>query len=505
MEEICLTLEEDSYYYWTLVINELQNTSDFLNLISEVINKFEEKFFKIARGNTEGLKNVCEEVHTALKKLIPNYQKFTFDLYSFSFDLFTKLHSQMMDLQVQKAMMLLEEMQSKYKFNFYYERILLSNQRLEDKKNEYLSAVFNLKEFRAESLKKLYLDNLKNFMENFNTNTPSEIEFKCCGLEEEFIHEVDIMVSLNKRKLKEFIEENFARRNIVVLSLGTVKVFPVESQQSFTVRYKTYLQTERVSLLQVVSLSNDTYLPLVRFADSDDCFFIIVNKNERYQLEVQDKRDPNIVVATGSNQENLVLFCNQLRLMSKGYIVKNKTYQETQRFMFDSGASQVLSAAYLQIPNEVIYLNNSRVLSYKSFTSKTRSISSIETYGFSKIESNGEFLFLTSYDQFSLANSDLQIVFREDRHVTHCFLNGKKLVLSVFEGQGDFSLTESVISDEYFKSTSAVKNFLFKAKYELKSNFHHGFSALSDIIKTNEFIVEDQLNVKSEKNEEGSS
>jgi hypothetical protein len=191
--------------------------------------------------------------------------------------------------------------------------------------------------------------------------------------------------------------------------------------------------------------------------------------------------------------------------MSKGYIVKNKTYQETQRFMFDSGASQVLSAAYLQIPNEVIYLNNSRVLSYKSFTSKTRSISSIETYGFSKIESNGEFLFLTSYDQFSLANSDLQIVCREDRHVTHCFLNGKKLVLSVFEGQGDFSLTESVISDEYFKSTSAVKNFLFKAKYELKSNFHHGFSALSDIIKTNEFIVEDQLNVKSEKNEEGSS
>ena len=501
MDSVCLTSEQDSFYYWTAVLSDLNNPAQTSEIFQEISSKFQEKFFKIPRGNTESLKKVCDEVNDALISLIPNWNKTEFKLEEYSNSLFTNFHSQVMDLQASKALALFEDMQSTYKFEFYYERILLSNQRLDDKKNEYLAGAFELKEFRAEALKKLFLDKLKNFMESFNANTPNEVDYKCCAIEEQFMNEVDLMVALNKRKLNEFLIENTVRYNYGILTLGTVRVHPADNEGESMIRHRCYLIQEKIALMQVVSISTDSCVCLFRLCDSNKNLFLLISPQLSTRLEVQDQ-DSEIIIASGSNYEHFIYFNNNKRTMSKGYIVKPGKYVETKCFELDQGPVYVLSAAFLSVTNEIIFLNNSRVLSYKSFTSKSRSISSIETYSYSRIDGNGEFLFLISYDEFAVVNSSLQIVYKESRHVTHCFIDKKKLSLAVFEAQGDFCLDQHEIEDEFFAPSNTVKQLLFKARHQLRSNYHTSLGKFTELIKSNQFKVEDRIDRNQERKEE---
>ena len=492
MDRVCLTLEQDSFYYWTAVISQPNNLNQISEVFHKISSKFEDKFFKIPRGNTEALKKVCDEVNNALVEFIPNWKINEFGLEAFANNLFINFHSQMMDLQASKALGLFNDLQSSYKFNFYFERVLLSNQRLDDKKNEFLAATFELKEFRAESLKKLFLDKLKNFMENFNANTPSKIEFKCCVIEEEFSNEVELMVSLNKRKLNEFLIESMKRFNYGLLTLGTVRVYPNNDESETNIRHRCYLIQEILSLGQVVSISTETCISLISLNESNQNLFIITSPQISTCLDVLD-RDPDIVIASGSNYENFMYFNNNKRILSKGYIIKPGKYKETQRFELDPGPVNVLSAVFIRLTNELIFLNSSRVLCYKTFTSKSRNINHLETYAYSKIDGNGEYSFLISNDEFAVVNSALQIVYKDSRHITHCFIDKKKLSLAIFENLGDFYLDQHEIEDEYFSSSNTVKQLLFKARHELRSNFHSGLNKLTDLINTNQFKVEDRI------------
>ena len=501
MDNLCLTSEQDSFYYWTVVLSDLNNSNQFSEIFQKISSKFEDQFFKIPRGNTEALKKVCDEVNDALTLVFPNWNKNEFKLEEYSNSLFTNFHSQVMDLQASKALALLDDMQSNYKFSFYFERILLSNQRLDDKKNEYLAAAFELKEFRAEALKKLFLDKLKNFMDNFNANTPSEVEYKCCAIEEQFMNEVDLMVSLNKRKLSEFLIENTEKFNYGILTLGTVRVHSPDHEGESNIRHRGYLIQEKIALIQVVSISTDTVVCLLRLCDSNKNLFFLISPQLSTRLDVQDQ-DSEIVIASGSNYENFIYFNNNKRVMSKGYIVKPGKYVETKSFELDQGPNYVLSAAYLSVTNEIIFLNNSRALSYKSFTSKSRSINSIETYAYSRIDGNGEFLFLISYDEFAVANSSLQIIYKESRHITHCFIDKKKLSIAIFDAQGDFYLEQHEIEDEYFASSNKVMQLLFKARHQLRSNYHTSLGKFTDLIKSNQFKVEDSIERNQERKED---
>ena len=488
MDNICLTYENETFVYWKLFSIEQKNREEIFNGIMEICARFKDKFFRISRGNTEQLLKDCEEVLSSLEDFIPNIHKQSFPLRELSEQLFNSFNLELMELQVQKARNLISEMKQVYTFHDYHERILLSNLKYVDKEREFLNYVFELKEFRAELIKKHFIEKLHYFMQEFNESTKDQIDVKCCSMEEEFIYEVGIMVAMKKRKIEEFFYD-LAGRNYCVLALKNIQVNCEDSLVDWVNQYCGVYEVEEFRLMQVVMLAPKNFIALIHLKKLAKSLIVSITPEGASKFKGLIE-DPDVIIATGSTKENCIVLYNTTRILVKGFILKNKQFCESKRFNIEGGPGRILSAGYLRLTDEVLFINDSRVVCHHSFTNKPRSISHLEHYSYCKIESNGEFLFLYKPDEVNLVDSLLERIYMESKERSHCFLTGKTLILANFDGRNTLESTRIEIADEYFTPGNSVKNLLVKAKYELKANFQNSKNLLNSILSSNSYIIE---------------
>ena len=361
-----------NFYFWKIFSQSEPAPLELLKSIKEIGLKLETNFFKIARGKTEDLESECKECLNALIRLIPNLKFDHSDFISTMVRLFNDFYSEIMEFNRDKFLLLLEKTKSNYNFSPIYKRILFKDKTLADEEARFLTELFEIHEFRSETVIKKFISYFKGFITGFDTSTEAAIKEFILRTEEEVVHTTNMFVATTKRKISNYFKEkieNFKFMRVVVRNFQ-VNISDEEQRKDWATAYEGIFLDEEVKLRQIVSVSSNSVIIGISFEESNQLFIVYFQDFAAFPVKklISDKET---VVAEGSDPNHLVLFKNTEKVCILGYFQEFKVLETMNEISFFSKNSEkIVSASYFKQSKEIIFLTASGIIGYKSIDDK---------------------------------------------------------------------------------------------------------------------------------------
>ncbi|OMJ90433.1 hypothetical protein SteCoe_7241 [Stentor coeruleus] len=489
MENRIITFIGKSFYICKVTSNDEPTPDKIKDKVVELSNKLQEEFFKIERGKTENVRAEALKMLQSWKYLIPNLDLTEKHLCDFLEELFNQFHYNVSDLQAEKAREMLSTVKNVYHFNPVNKRFLLPDLNLVDEEAAYLQEVFNMKVFRSESLISKFLGHFKGFIEVYNDSVKSNIEELIMRTEEEYMHQISISVSMIKRKIHDFILNEFNSRRLqrLIVSVCSITIGNEDAQRNWCTIFEGIFQEEEVILKQIIRTGFTTSIISLAFMKIDQILLIIIEDLISRPLS---NLIPgcDTIIASGSTLSSLILFKNKELKCVEGYIVEGRYVQAKDQLFFY--LDPIIGGAYFRSTKEVVYLRETGEIFYFG-PSKTKTTEQLTKYSFkdAHISVCERYIALYSVDEMYLINSDLKLIYIESKCPRHCVIHEDTLYL-LFISENDCPRIKKVEIQGGVSNKPKTKDVISERfGSELRTSLNLGMNLITGILAKNAYNI----------------
>ena len=480
-----------NFYLWDIKTNPDSIASSLSKAKTDLISKFETRFFSIGRGDNDSIKSECQLFAEGLSKLIPGLNLTESSIFSSVVSIFNSFHSENMDLYSRKALEIYEEFRKNYDFKLVNKRLIFSDLNLDEERDAFFNDIFELKVFRAEVVAKKFISRFKEFIRNFDDSTANVARTLASKTEEECIYTINNFVFESKRKLQISLSELIDNLPIqrVTVSMLQINISQEEQKVQWEVAYQGLFVAGPVSLKQVLSFGENSVMISLGFNDSNSITIVLVRNF--ISNPVSGISDKNTVIASGSNLDSLVLFKNTEKKCLVGCIQDDKHFVCINEIVaYSLSTEEIVSAGYFKNSRELLYVSAQGNLGYISFNNKQKDLSQMPKQNSLAIASNcGKFIVLITKSEIFLLDSQMKVVFINGGEASWAIIEENCLKILLIDGQSKISLKVIALKIEESKNHLSQVTFLDKVKIECKKTLQLGEGLVRDILKSNTYAA----------------
>ena len=140
--------------------------------------------------------------------------------------------------------------------NSVYPRLLFKDKLLAEEEQEFLNDVFQEELFRTELILKKFNNHFADFIDGYNKTAENNIKDFIMRIEEEYYHQISMLVSVIKRKITDHLQDliDFLRLQRVIIQFYKINSSQENQQNKWETAYEGIFYQEEMKLKQVVRI-----------------------------------------------------------------------------------------------------------------------------------------------------------------------------------------------------------------------------------------------------------
>ena len=497
MVESDLTIIEalgEDFYFWNLRTIPEAISESLASKINELKSKFAEKFFSINRGDTKSLKFEISSLIKALHFLIPNIKLDELIIAKYFEELFNEYHYEETNLLPEKANEILRKTKIDYKLNQTYSPLFgLNEKTLDLEERAFLNDIFEEKNFETERIFKKFNKYISGFIVDYNNNPNAEnnIRMYIMKIEEEYIHQMRLIISIIQEKIFNSIQEAINSNELQRIIITMNKIDSVQDVQEnhWETASEEIFCKEEIILKQVIRLSSNLLVFNLSF-ETSNCTNLIIFRDFQSKF-LQAIPDKDIIVCSGSEVNSFVLFNNNTKQCIIGCIRDDKEFISLKEFSFSpKPIEKIISACYIKKNKELICINPLGEISSSKNAIIGLSLIDNEHFHTIVISECKNYLIFHSKAGLKLYTLDLKEIFIYAYPVLQAFIQDNALIALCVNNEQKGSITRVRLSDLEIDKTRGNYFVLDKVHAELSKSISFAREIYTDFFNPNRYRVE---------------
>ena len=335
--------------------------------------------------------------------------------------------------------------------NSVYPRLLFKDKLLAEEEQEFLNDVFQEELFRTELILKKFNNHFADFIDGYNKTAENNIKDFIMRIEEEYYHQISMLVSVIKRKITDHLQDliDFLRLQRVIIQFYKINSSQENQQNKWETAYEGIFYQEEMKLKQVVRIKSNVLLLSVTFEVSNATNFIIFRNFQSKSLK--KVRGNELLVCNGSDIDSLAFFNNTDKILFIGCIREDKEFITIKEFPFQIDINgSIISASYLKACKEIIYTDTSGKIGSFSLTKNLRDISELnkKLYFQVIISDCQKYFILLSTKELELYNLNLQMLYISMDIVKNAFIEDRSIRMLCFDDQNNILIKNIKITNQ---------------------------------------------------------
>lgn len=481
-----------NFYQW-----KIESASDSVSVslksaIADLISKFENRFFALARGDTESLKKECDQFSQGLCSLISNLQPSQIPIFSGCENIFNNFHFEIMDLYRQKALEIYESFKKNYKFRNINKRLFFSNQKLEDELENFLNEIFLLKSFRSEIVAEKFISRFKDFIKDFNDSTQVAVRDFVMRIEEECVYIVNNFVFESKKKLElllsELIDNLKVNRVLVKMQLINIEGGP---ESKWEIAYQGLFTEDEIVLKQVLAFNENSFF-ISLGCECLNVIHLVIMRDFTSVIVKNSISDSETLIASGSIPDSLILFKNTEKKCLQGCVQEDRKFITLSEIpLYSTTVQEILSAGYLRASKEVLYSIADGTLGYFQLNKKEKKNVTYLPPTNSQIRTSlcGKYMTLISASDIALLDSQMRIVYMYGAVPDHTIVEESQLKMLFLNSENGIYVKSIKVNLEEVKTSSTTEKIFDKVKLEFRKTVELGEGLFTGILGNNTYVA----------------
>lgn len=479
-----------TYYLWKIISTEEPLPPARNEALNSLIGKFIIKFFSIIRADTKGLNSLIEDFIHTLQTFLKNFKV---DKNEFSQKLmsdFNNFHSEVMILQNEKTLEVLRNMKSNFIFNKEHKRVIISDLSLDKEEGEFLTKMLETTKFNSDTFTENFIKYFKCFIVGYNEVTEKIIKEYVVKVIQEFNHGFEKCLSFAKNSVFDYVTELI--RRVKTMRVNVLMMHIGESQNvenPWEIVYEIFLDTEEIRLEQVVKLGPNHNLITIGLINHKHSM-IISNKEYITQCLTELLPDEKIVIASGSNNDSMILFQNNLKKAYIGCFTDDGILLKKEINVFTPNIQEIRGACYLRSNNEVLFISEQGRIGQIQL--ERNPITSLEQivptpYRNISISDCGRFIILLSDHEVYLFSYVLELMYMDHSFPYFVDVSDKHLDIIFMNNPSEISVKLIGIDSENMVITPEVNHYMQRIDSEARKTLKLTEELFKGIFKSKNF------------------
>ena len=403
-----------------------------------MVGRFVIRFFSIGRAETKEINALSLEFYQLFQRFIRNLKVDKNEFISGLLSAFNDFHSQITTLQAEKTQEGISLIKNKFPFATVHHRFLVKDLQLADEEYLFTEAMFKTTAFTAENFFKEFDSHLKDFILGYSEVTERIIKGIIDQIMQGFSHHFEKILSVIKKTVSDQITKLIETIVPARLSLLMYEINEdlEERKYNWEVVYEEFIDKEHVCLKQAVPLSENHLLITLSLKDSDQ-LMVISNKQYVSRCLEDTIPDSNTIIASGSTIDSLIYLSNsQRRGTVSCYTNENKIVLRREIQIYHESISEITSACYLKLGEEIVYIYNHGDIGQFSISKKplTRIDEIVPTlYRAISLSLCQRFIVLLSEHEAYLYSHNLHLMYMDHSYPYFASIRGIKFIMIYLE------------------------------------------------------------------------
>lgn len=461
------------------------------NSLLSIVNKYIIDFFRIDRGQDEDLKTLTWDLIKILRKFIRNIKIDDEKFISYALNEFSLFHSEIIDIQMEKAREILNSIKNTYIFKQKIKKMFVMNLDLEHEIEVFMTKIAVMKTLTFTSFLDLFFSSFKDFFVDFSDAVKETVRDYIQKSIEVFDHMFERSLVKTKNRLHSYLLDIVQSIDPVRLTVLMREVpSDMESFGPWIVCFEKIIDKEKVEIKQVINLNETSLIITISFTESNR-FMVVFSNQHIISICEHDLLDSDTIICEGSSLDCLIFLHNKLRQAFIVMEASNRLEAKTElKKFFNEEVTKITSAVYLKKPKEIISIDIEGNLSIFTLTEKIESKSSeIVPTKYKKIGLSvcGNFIYLLSRSETYVFTSKCELVIQDFSLPDIACLTKRYLIIGKFQPDESIKFAILPIDAEYVVENSVRTSLTENIEYQVRSTISFGRELIQELLKRNNF------------------
>ena len=483
-------------HFWRLVKKPLEPQSKFLNRLDLMNTLLIKEFLKLSRKVNANVHRDVKHYLNELKFILPNVRVAKDGFVSMMSSFFDRIRVVVSDAYFTAACLILGEMKQNFRYVEKVPKIFKSDLILDHTESLFKEKLLKSEEFSDHVLVSYIVE---EFSEYFEVDKKEFQSFVKSTVEEQFFsaeNKIKASHSDISGEIEEYLKGLIDRNDVVVIEIQILKILETESTENayWESVYQSQCFKEQVNLLQVLKISEQNVLILIKFEEFSKTLILSLENYINKPVKKLTSHQFDQIVP-GSKPEALFIYSNSLRKFWKCILTETKLIIKEELGVYEKYQQPLLATYFIRHQNRIIYVYQAGgVTDFSLKNGDNLNYADVYPQRYTKlmVSECERFIFLISNNSFCIFNSTMKVItFQKIVPVYLLFIEDSLKIL--LRNNEEFEYKTFSFRGNHLGTAPSTDLKIDKVKFLTQVTLDFGKSLIKGMISPNKF---ENLNTK---------
>jgi hypothetical protein len=328
---------------------------DYSSCLNKMADAFAEKIKKIEKQNTKKIPLECKKFFRWVAKVIPNLYTNEENFIDNIRSDFLTMHSEVDSILLSELVVLIDILEKECYMPKTIKRFIIEDLSLESFKQNFFFKAVQIQEFDLKKIQTLFGEVFSPFIKNnknldrFFTNFEAEYRYQANIIYDKYIEEI------KKDAKATFMGKSFQKVSVLEYKkLNDLNELTIALKPEWDNVFTKIFEKETIVISQVLEIPNDLLITIV--LPETKRTYLMPYSNFKTDFGLIFESD-DILIASGSTQENIIVFIPECLEFFRCAIIKKKIVVVDKIVLKYNLGSRIISIVYISSADRLIFLN----------------------------------------------------------------------------------------------------------------------------------------------------
>lgn len=477
-------------HFWRIVKKTLDLESKFFSRLDFMNTLIIKEFLKSSRKVNANFVSDVKHYLNELKLILPNIKIVKNEFVSNMAAFFDRIRVAVVDSYFNAACLIINELKQNFRYVEKVPKIFKSDLILDHTESLFKEKLLRSEEFSDHIIINYIIDEFSEYFEvekkEFQAFVKSTVEEQIYDAENK-IKSSHSQISV---EIEQYLKGILDRKTLIIFEIQILKILETESSENahWEVVYQSQCLNEELNLLQVLKISEQNVLILIKFEELSKTLIVSLENYINKPIKKLTSH-PFDQVVPGSKPEAFLIYSNSMRKLWKCVLTEFKLIIKEELSLYEKYQQPLLSTYFIRHQNRIIYVYQAGgVTDFSLKNGDNLNYADVYPQRYAKVMVSEceRFIFLISNSSFCIFNSAMKVItFQKIVPSYLLFIDDSLKIL--LRNNDEFEYKTFSFRGNHLGDAPSTALKIDKVKFLTQVTLDFGKSLLKEILSPNKF------------------